>query len=831
MTVTQVQSPPEAGAAPAPAVSRPLRILHVINMGTTCGGAERLLADLVVAQRSAGHQARVLASDRPGSGHRYADVTWHQPAAATLGQRLAGQVRNRHAREALAAELTRWRPDVVHLHTVGMIAPATLGLLRDVPTVLTVHGPEPFLRTTERWCLPADHFRAGDEAVLNGRGRLVTALYRTLVGPLWRHRLRVVDQFVAPSRYLGTVMARDFRPTMVVPNGVVAPGPRAAGPREHPSVVFVGRLLRGKGPQVLLDAVPAVLAAHPGVRVTICGAGPLTDRLREQIDRLGIGHAVALTGWLEAADVRRRVAAADVAVIPSVWPEAFGLSCAEAFALGTPVVASDVGGLPEMVEPDRTGLLVPPGDPGALAGAVNRLLAEPATRHRLATAARERVAGYGIAAHAGGLGAAYAAAADRNARRTAAGGGPVSRLRAVAADSMLRNAVLLLLATVVLAGGGFLFWQLAARMFTPAEIGQAGALISLSTLLANLALLGMNNALIRYLGAWPDPARTVSSGVTVVTGAALLAGFGFAAAAPLVAPTLAGLLTGWNAVVFGLLTTAAAVGMLYDNVFVADRRSGHVLIRNSLTVVLRLVLPATLTGLGGFGVFTAYWAAFAVALIPHVLVLRRRYRLGARPSRVRLRAMWSYSIGTHVATVILMLPTLIMPAVVAERAGLAEAGYFSVAALIASVLLFVPQAASRGLFAETVAGSGPPAAQLRRAIRLTAYAQVPVLVAMIALGRPLLALFGPEYPRAYPALVLLTVANALASVGFLGSTVLLVSGRVRLLLALSATAYAVSVVGGYLLATRGLVPIAAALVAGELILAVGYLRIIGRALR
>src|SRR5690349_19162964 len=305
--MTQVQSPPADADARGAAGPRSLRILHVINMSTTCGGAERLLADLVVTQRAAGHQARVLASDRPGSGRGYADVTWHQPAGVPLRRRLDGLVRNRFARDAVAAELARWQPDVVHLHTVGMIAPATLGLLRDTPTVLTVHGPEPFVRTTERWCLPLDHFQDDDGAVLNGRGRLVTAMYRTIVGPLWRHRLRVVDQFVAPSAYLGKVMARDFQPVMVVPNGVVPPAPPVAerAPHAEPSIVFVGRLEHFKGPQVLLDAVPAVLAAHPGTRFTFCGAGPMTERLRERIGRLGVGHAVELVGWLDAADVQR----------------------------------------------------------------------------------------------------------------------------------------------------------------------------------------------------------------------------------------------------------------------------------------------------------------------------------------------------------------------------------------------------------------------------------------------------------------------------------------------------------------------------------------------
>ena len=71
-----------------------------------------------------------------------------------------------------------------------------------------------------------------------------------------------------------------------------------------------------------------------------------------------------------------------------------------------------------------------------------------------------------------------------------------------------------------------------------------------------------------------------------------------------------------RAAAFGLLTVAGAVGMLYDNVFIALRRSGQILVRNVLVVALRLVLPLLLVALGGFGIFTAYWVAFAVALVP-----------------------------------------------------------------------------------------------------------------------------------------------------------------------------------------------------------------------
>jgi glycosyltransferase involved in cell wall biosynthesis/O-antigen/teichoic acid export membrane protein len=819
--------------------TRSMRILHVINMGSTCGGAERLVAELVAAQRTAGHEVRVLSSDRSGGGVPFSDATWAQPARTGLWRRIAGMLRNPAARTALAGQLAQWQPDVVHLHTIGLLSPMTLRVLRETPTVLTMHGPELFLRSTERWCMPADHFRPGSACTLTWRGRLALAFISGIAGPVWRRQLKVVDVYLAPSRYLQSLLARDFSPTRVVPNGFAPAAPQDPGPghggrhRDGSRVVFAGRLEHFKGPQVFLDAVPALLAAHPDTTFTICGAGPMLDQLRERVVQLGVGQAVELTGWLDPREIRRRIAGADIVVVPSVWPEAFGLTCLEAFSAGTPVVASAIGALPELVESDVTGLLVPPGDGAALTASVGRLLAEPQTRQRLGAAGLERSAAYGIEAHRAAVQDAYTEAVRTNAPAARRGLG--DRVRAwigsVRDDSLVRNSAMLLAATLLLAGGGFLFWQIAAHLFTPAEIGRAGALISVSTLLANLALLGMNNSLIRYLGRWPDPARTVNSGVLLVAGAAALGALAFVAGSPVFAPRLADALDAPKAVAFGLLTVAGALGILYDNVFIAMRRTGQILGRNVLVVVLRLVLPAVLVGAGAFGVFTAYWLAFAVALVPYLVVLRRTYRLGAPASLERLREMWGYSIGTYTATIILMLPTLLMPALVAQRVGLAPAAYYYVASLVASVLVFVPQAVGRSLFAEAFHDAGHTRRHLPRVLRVTAAVQLPLTAAVIALGWPVLRLFGPDYTQAYPLLVLLAIANALSSVGFVGSTLLLISGRTRLLVVLSAAAYAIAVVGGYALAPHGLVWIGAALVAGEAVLAAGYLVVIRRALQ
>ncbi len=812
-------------------------ILHVINMGTTCGGAERLVADLVAAQRAAGHRVHVLASDLAGSGTRFSDATWHQPAGrGGLAARFAGQLRNPAARAALAAAVAGWRPDVVHLHTVGLLAPATLGVLADVPTVLTVHGPELFLRATERWCLPARYFRAGDahgpaRAALTWRGRAVAAGTSWLVGRLWRRGLRVVDVYTAPSRYLADLAGAEIGPVRLVPNGFdpaeVTSRQAAPGPRR---LLFVGRLEYFKGPQVLLDALPAVLERHPGTVLTICGTGSMDREVREQIDRLGLGSSVELAGWLRRDELARRVAGADLVVMPSLWPEAFGLTCLEALAAGTPVVASDVGGLPDLVESGVTGELVPPGDPVALAGAIDRLLGDDERRERMGRAGQRRAAGYTMTAHLAGVEDAYTEAIGQHPRPASQ---PMSRVRALLDDSLLRNSVLLLLATIELAAGGFLFWQIVAHLFAPEEVGRAGALISASTLVANLALLGMNNSLIHYLSWWPDRARTVNAGLTVALGAALVGAAGFVAAVPVFAPRLTGVRQPGEAAAFIALTVAGAAGLFFDNVFIALRSNGYLLRRNTLVVVVRLALPAVLAGAGALGIFTSYWLALALALPLYVLTLRSRFGLPPRLTLAtdRLRVMWRYSAGNYVATAILLMPSLLMPVLVAQRVDAGHAALYYIASLIASVLSFVPQATCRSFFAEVAHDGRRLPELLPRVLGVTLGLQVPLLAGIAVAGRPVLRLFGPVYTQAYPLLLVLALTSALSSVGFVGSTLLLISGRVRLLCQLSATACAISLLGAYLLAGRGLIWIGGSVLAGEAVLAAGYCAVIGAALR
>jgi glycosyltransferase involved in cell wall biosynthesis len=143
-----------------------------------------------------------------------------------------------------------------------------------------------------------------------------------------------------------------------------------------------------KGLGVLLEAFAAVSGSHPEARLMIAGSGPEREKLEDHAAALGIGQRCQ---WYpSAADVSPWLQQMDVFVLPSE-SEAFSNSLLEAMSSGCAVVASDVGGSPEMVEHEQTGLLFPSKDAAALAGCLERLLSSPSLRDRLAAAAAARV--------------------------------------------------------------------------------------------------------------------------------------------------------------------------------------------------------------------------------------------------------------------------------------------------------------------------------------------------------------------------------------------------------------------------------------------------------
>lgn len=166
---------------------------------------------------------------------------------------------------------------------------------------------------------------------------------------------------------------------------------RRLGIGDAPLVLWAGRLVRWKGTVDAVRAVALMGAALP-VHLAIAGDGPEAGRLREAARSVGIADRVHLLGTVPHADLPTYYAAADIVLGTSFANETFGMALAEASACARPVVATDFGGFPEVVQDEVTGLLTPPRDPAALAAALATLLGDRERARRMGAAGRAFVA-------------------------------------------------------------------------------------------------------------------------------------------------------------------------------------------------------------------------------------------------------------------------------------------------------------------------------------------------------------------------------------------------------------------------------------------------------
>jgi glycosyltransferase involved in cell wall biosynthesis len=177
----------------------------------------------------------------------------------------------------------------------------------------------------------------------------------------------------------------------VIPNGLEVPDVEPAPlPVDAPRIVCVGRLVDDKGFDVALEAFAAVLERFPSARLLVAGDGPAREALVAQAADLGIARSVRFCGWVTPELVPELMNRATVVVMPSRWREAFGLVALQAALMARPVIATRVGGLPEVVADGETGILVGVEDADALAAALWALLADPAGARAMGARARRR---------------------------------------------------------------------------------------------------------------------------------------------------------------------------------------------------------------------------------------------------------------------------------------------------------------------------------------------------------------------------------------------------------------------------------------------------------
>jgi glycosyltransferase involved in cell wall biosynthesis len=327
-----------------------------------------------------------VATARIEAGENVPGITLFEiPQLYKMGASMSAQIG-----EALSCE-----PDVIHLHEVD--DPALVKAMRTTaPVVISAHG--------YRACTSGVYyFRPGEECTrghglgcipnLAARGCAHTRYPKTLPVKFrdatralaaLRHADLAVSYSSSVDRHLA---ANKITRRRVVPYFPTMTPKAGSGHTGRRRVVFAGRIVRPKGVDVLIRA-----ACDVDAELVVCGDGRDLEEMRTLAQSLGVEKRICFTGWLGADQLAQQLADASVVVVPSLWPEPFGLVGIEALAAGRPAVASSTGGIGDWLEDGVSGLCVPPGDVPLLAGALNELLADPGRQAAMGIAGKRAVA-------------------------------------------------------------------------------------------------------------------------------------------------------------------------------------------------------------------------------------------------------------------------------------------------------------------------------------------------------------------------------------------------------------------------------------------------------
>lgn len=334
---------------------RPLKILQVIAPHRY-SGAERIAVTLADGLQRRGHRVVFACNGQPQFLEALQEKGLVCEDAGVFGKlnpvplgRLVGLAR-------------RFQADVIHTHLSSAAWLGSLtGNLLGIPVLAHVHA-----LNTRTWFGRADMLAACSQGVKEH-------LVQQGLAP---ERIQVIYNGIDLSRLQSLRPLSDVRRDMSITDG-------------QPVVGIAAHLTPKKGQRYFVEAAALLSEKRPDLLCYLLGEGEQHQELATLADSLGIGDRVHLMGY--RADAVDLMQAMDIVLLPSIAKEGLGLCLVEASGLGKPVIGSDAPGIKEVIEPERTGLLVPPGDARALADAMDRLLADRDLRERMGQAGRQRV--------------------------------------------------------------------------------------------------------------------------------------------------------------------------------------------------------------------------------------------------------------------------------------------------------------------------------------------------------------------------------------------------------------------------------------------------------
>ena len=381
----------------------------------------------------------------------------------------------------------------------------------------------------------------------------------------------------------------------------------------------------------------------------------------------------------------------------------------------------------------------------------------------------------------------------------------VDRLRS---DSLLRNSIFIMGSIVVTSGIGYLYWVVAAHIYSPYDIGLASAFISIMTLISTITNVGIGYALVQVLPrcesgyAW---SVTLNASIAVGILTSLLGGFIGAVALPFLSPQFSiakdyipSILT------FTMGVAVWTVTVLLDQAFVAERATSNMAVRNAVFAVLKLLLMVILVQVGALGILASWVLAAAATVILTGLVLiprlKRGYRLVIRGMAEQIRPMLSLFAGHHFVSIGGMLPMYLLPVFVAVRLSVTDNAYFYTTWMVTSIFFMVSPSVATALFSEASYEMSEVMRKARSSLVIIGMLLGPILLVCLLGGHYIMSFFGPSYPQhSLSLLVLLAISAAPDAITNIYVSLLRVQGRLHVATFLNLSIAAITLALGWIL--------------------------------
>jgi O-antigen/teichoic acid export membrane protein len=350
-------------------------------------------------------------------------------------------------------------------------------------------------------------------------------------------------------------------------------------------------------------------------------------------------------------------------------------------------------------------------------------------------------------------------------------------------DSLYRNSIYLILSSVIVALLGLVFWAVSAHVYSADEIGVVVTLVAVLGFLTNFSLLGLTNTFIRYLPTSDERESLIGTAFIITSIVGVVSAFitvilllVFEPAASIILRTISG------ATLFIIFSLANIFGALIDAIFIACRRAGYTLLRNTLGSITRLIFALLFIGYGASGLFTAILLSVFVSVLIGLYFVSKKINLHINYTFNKEILKWSrFSLINYVSGGTATLVLAVLPLIILRVLGAQDAAFYFIAYTVSTGLRFIPQGVTQSLFAEGSNKIKLLKSHTLKAIKLLTILMLPTAIFLFVMARYILLIFGEKYATgAVTCLRILIIVALLSPINYLGDAILNTTKRLKL---------------------------------------------------